>query len=46
MIQVLQPFCKVGKQYKKGDKVTFNKHDDKQLVDCGFAKIVKTKKKK
>ena len=44
MIQVLVKFCKNGKHYKKGNKVSFGEHDDKTLVNCRFAKYVKTKK--
>jgi hypothetical protein len=46
MIQVLLSFCKNGKHYKKGDKVSFSDNDEKILVSSGFAEFVKPKKTK
>ena len=46
MIKVLLKFCKGGKYYKRGDLASFSEHDEKRLIDSGFAEIPKKYKKK
>lgn len=45
MIHVLVDFCKGGRQYKKGDEVSFLEHDEKRLVRDNFAEYPKIKRK-